>query len=79
MNKNLWTKEQLLLVFNLYCKISFGQFHKNNAEVIKLASLIARTPSAVAMKLTNFASLDPVHQSRGIQGLSNTSKLDQEA
>jgi hypothetical protein len=30
------------------------------------------------MKLVNFASLDPVHQSRGVKGLSGASKGDRE-
>ena len=33
-------------------------------------------PSAVARKLGNFASLDPVLKQRGIKGLENASKLD---
>jgi len=34
--------------------------------------MIERTPAAVAMRLSNFASLDPIHQARGIKGLSST-------
>jgi hypothetical protein len=33
-------------------------------------SAIGRTPSAVAMKLVNFASFDPIQQERGIRGPS---------
>lgn len=79
MATNRWTHEQLLLTFNLYCKIPFGKYHQFNPEVITLANLIGRTPSAVAMKLANFASFDPQHQSRGVKGLSNSSKADREA
>tara|TARA_R110000751_G_scaffold66878_4_gene136670 strand:- start:230 stop:922 length:693 start_codon:yes stop_codon:yes gene_type:complete len=50
--------------------------HKTNPEVILLSVLIQRTPSSVAYKLVNFASLDPSLKARGIQGASNTSKLD---
>lgn len=64
------------MVINLYCKLPFGQYDKGNAEVKKLALLIDRTPSAVAMKLSNFASLDPVHQARGVKGMDGASKLD---
>jgi putative restriction endonuclease len=64
-----WTREELILTFNLYLKIPFGKFHHGNKEVIELASLIHRTPSAVAMRLSNFASVDPFHQKRGITGL----------
>ncbi|MEC7265117.1 MAG: HNH endonuclease, partial [Bacteroidota bacterium] len=37
-----------------------------------------RTPSSIAYKLVNFASLDPSLKARGIKGASNTSKLDRE-
>lgn len=69
MPRNNWSREELILTFNLYLKIPFGKFHQGNKEVIELASLIHRTPSAVAMRLSNFASVDPFHQKRGITGL----------
>src|SRR5687768_9257802 len=78
MSKNVWTREELLLAFNLYCKIPFGQYDQKTQEIIDLAVIIGRSPSAVAMKLSNFASLDPYHQSRGIKGLTNVSKGDKE-
>lgn len=65
-----WTKEELILAFNLYWKIPFGQFHHRNHDVIQLANLIGRSPNAVAMRLSNFASIDPYHQKRGIKGLT---------
>lgn len=74
----LWTREELLLAINLYCKLPFGKLHKNNPEVIKLAKLIDRTTNSVAYKLVNFASLDPSLQARGIKGALHASKLDKE-
>jgi predicted restriction endonuclease len=73
-----WTRNELLLTFNLYCRTPFGKLHKSNPEVISLAQSIGRTPSAVAMKLVNFASFDPVQQARQIRGLSNASRADRE-
>lgn len=73
-----WTRAQLLIAFNLYCRTEFGKLHKGNCEIILLAQKIGRTPSAVAMKLVNFASLDPVQQARDIRGLSNSSRADRE-
>lgn len=55
---NRWTREQLLAAFALHCRLPFGEFHQHNPEIIALATVIERTPSAVAMKLSNFASLD---------------------
>ncbi|EAU55292.1 HNH endonuclease [Mariprofundus ferrooxydans] len=73
-----WTKEQLKLAFNLYCQLPFGKLHKGNKEIIELAGLIGRTPSALAMKLCNIASLDPAITSSGRKGLSGASDLDRE-
>lgn len=76
--QRLWTREELILAINLYCKLPFGKLHKGNTEIIRLSKIIQRTPSSVAFKLSNFASLDPSLQARGIKGASNTSRLDKE-
>lgn len=76
--QKLWTREELILAVNLYCKLPFGRLHRLNPEVINLANLIGRTANAVAYKLVNFASLDPSLQARGIKGASNSSNLDKE-
>jgi predicted restriction endonuclease len=73
-----WPREELLLAMSLYCRLPFGKFHQHNPEVIRLAEAIGRTPSAVAMKLCNLASLDPYHQERDVKGLGNASNLDRE-
>ena len=73
---NNWTREQLIIVFNLYCKIPFSKTVKTNPEVIKVANLIGRVPSAVAFKLGNFGSFDPFLKEQGKGGLPHTSKLD---
>lgn len=73
-----WTKEQLKLAFHLYCQLPFGKLHSRNPEIIQLAKLIGRTPGAVAMKLVNFASLDPAITSTGRSGLGNAGSLDKD-
>lgn len=78
MSAGRWTKEQLKLAFHLYCQLPFGKMHSRSREIIELASLIGRTPSAVAMKLVNLASLDPAITSTGRSGLGNASALDRE-
>jgi putative restriction endonuclease len=67
--RNLWTKEELILAFNLYLKIPFGKMHSTNKDIIYLAGLIGRTPSSIALRLVNFASVDPALQERGIKGM----------
>ncbi|NNV55242.1 HNH endonuclease [Limnovirga soli] len=76
--QKLWTKEELILAVNLYCKLPFGKMHKGNKEIIQFAGLIGRTPSSIALKLGNFASFDPTLKERGIKGASNASKLDKQ-
>jgi putative restriction endonuclease len=52
--------------------------HQTNPDIIDLANIIGRTPGAVAMKLVNFASLDPAHQQRNVVGLKNASRGDRD-
>jgi putative restriction endonuclease len=76
--QKLWTRDELILAINLYCKLPFGRLHKNNPDVKHLAYLLGRTEGSVAFKLVNFASLDPSLQARGIKGAANVSNLDKE-
>jgi hypothetical protein len=61
---------------NLHCKLPFGQLHKGNPIIIEAAAKMGRTPNSLAMKLCNFASLDPVQQARGVRGLPGATKQD---
>jgi putative restriction endonuclease len=73
-----WTREHTLIALNLYCKVPFGKIDKGNPIIIEVAIKMGRTPSSLAMKLVNFASLDPVHRARNVGGLVNASKQDRE-
>ncbi|MBS0583712.1 MAG: HNH endonuclease [Proteobacteria bacterium] len=75
-SKGNWTSEQLKLAFAFYCQTPFGKLHSRNPRIIELAKLIGRTPNALAMKLSNFASLDPSITSTGRKGLRGASALD---
>jgi putative restriction endonuclease len=78
MPSNKWTREELIIAFNLYCKIPFGKIHIHNPEIIALSKILGRTPSAVSWKLANLASLDPSLKKRNIAGASHGSKMDAE-
>ena len=52
--------------------------HSKNPKVIGLSNIIGRSPNAVALKLSNFASFDPNLKSRGIKGMRNAGKKDEE-
>lgn len=72
---NNWTRDEALVAFRIYCHTPFGRLHGRNPEIIQLAQRLGRTPSAVAMKCCNFASLNPDISARG---LSNVARIDRE-
>ena len=71
-----WSRDELLLVMNLYFRIPFGRQHSRAPEVVELATMLGRTSGSVAMKLNNITSLDPEENLRGVRGLSGASSLD---
>jgi len=74
--RRAWSRTELLAAGWLYCRLPFGRFHHRNPEVTQFAETIGRTPSAVAMKLSNLASLDPVITGSGRSGLQGASAAD---
>lgn len=68
--QNLWTREELIITFNLYLKLTFGQLHKRRPEVEELSKIINRSNNAIALRLANFAACDPYLKQRGIRGMS---------
>lgn len=71
-----WTRDELIVALELYCRTPFGRMHRSNPEIVRLAEALGRSPSSVAMKLCNFASLDPAERLRGIRGLRGASRAD---
>lgn len=71
-----WTREHFLIALTLYCQLPFGKLHKGNPIIIETAEKMGRTPNSLAMKLCNFAALDPVQRARGIRGLPGATKQD---
>ena len=69
-----WTYEQTRLAFYVYCQTPFGQLHQRNPSIITIANWIGRTPSALAMKCCNFASLDPIIRDSGRVGFGHASR-----
>jgi len=73
-----WSREELVLAFELYCRIPFQKTKASNPEVQGLAEILGRTPASVARKLGNFGAFDPELRKAKITGLTHTSKLDRE-
>jgi len=65
-----WSREELVLALNLYLRLPFGRMHQTNPEVAALATVISRSPSAVALRLGNFAHLDPGLDRQGMSQVS---------
>lgn len=73
-----WTEEETILALFLYFQTPFGKIDQRNPEIQRLADMVRRTNSSIAMKLANFASLDPKITGLGKRGLAGASKLDRE-
>ncbi len=73
-----WTEDETILALFLYFQTPFGKIDQRNPEIQQLAEMVRRTSSSVAMKLANFASLDPKITGLGKRGLAGASKLDRE-
>jgi putative restriction endonuclease len=69
MRGEKWTREEMILAFNLYLKLPFGKMHTRTSEIIELANLMDRSVNSVTLRLVNYASCDPYHQNRGVKGM----------
>ena len=74
--REIWTEEQITVVFYEYCRKPFGQFSSTKEFVVKLGELLHRSPSAIVRKVGNLASFDPKMKVRGVDGLGHTAKAD---
>ncbi len=70
-----WTREEVLLAINLYCKLPYARLTQRSAEVKDLARILGRTPSAISMRCCNYAQFDPKESNR-VKGLSHVAKFD---
>lgn len=69
-----WSRDEMILVFNLYFKLPYGKMDHRTPEVKELAAIMGRTDNSIAMRLNNFASCDPMLQQRGIKSLGDHKK-----
>ncbi len=73
-----WSRDELIVAFELYCRIPFKKTKANNPAIIKLAEMLRRSPAGIARKLGNFGAFDPSLLKLSISGLTHSSKLDRE-
>lgn len=72
-----WTREQLIMALNVYCKIPFKDVKEWHPIIQKYAPIIGRTPVALKMKVGNFGRFDPSLRERGITGLGHGSAAEE--
>ncbi|MCK5385375.1 MAG: HNH endonuclease, partial [Alphaproteobacteria bacterium] len=74
MGKKNWTRDELLVALKIYCELEFRQFHSRHPRIVEVSKVIDRTPSALSMKLCNFASLDPAVEGKGLTKASSADR-----
>lgn len=72
--RQAWTREEFILVLNLYYKLPYGKQNHTNKDVKELAKLIGRTDNSVALRLANFAACDPYILESGRHGMAAGAK-----
>ncbi len=78
MAKINWTREEILVALNVYCKIPFKSSRATNPIVMEFAKLLNRTPAALNLKIGNLGHFDENLKTQGIIGLTHVSKLDEQ-
>lgn len=66
-----WSREEFILVLNLYYKIPFGRIHTRTKEIQDLAKLLGRSVNSIVLRLGNYAACDPYITESGRKGMPN--------
>ena len=74
---NIWTREETIVAFYVYCIIPFASSSKTNPIIIDYANMIGRSPSALNMKIGNIGRLDPELKKKNIIGLTHGAKMEE--
>ena len=65
MSYRRWTREETVVCFALYCITPFNRL-SNQKQYAQIAEKLERCPASLAMKLCNFAALDPMYHGKGL-------------
>lgn len=76
--RKAWTREDSIVACALYAITPYDKIQSINPQVIEVAKKIERSPASLAMRMTSFASLDPVGQAKGRKGFDSATKQDKE-
>jgi len=73
-----WTHDETVIALGLYFQIPFGKINQTTPEVVRIARLMGREPASLSMKMGNIGRLDPTLAQRGVTGLKNGAKMEEE-
>ena len=73
--RKAWTREEVVIAYAIYCVTPYDKI-SNPKQYIRAAEIMQRSPSSLAMKVCNLASLDPMYRQSGRKGLSKCTILD---
>lgn len=75
-HRKAWSYDETIVALGLYFQVTFSRTNMNHPEIVRVAKILGRTPSAVAMKVINFARFDPTLRVEGIRGLAHGAKME---
>lgn len=73
--RKAWTREEVIIAYALYCVTPYHKI-SNPKQYIRVAAIMGRSSTSLAMKVCNLASLDPMYTQSGRKGLSKCTILD---
>jgi hypothetical protein len=66
-----WSEDETILALYLYYTLPSGKHDSSNPQVIELAQLLQRSPSAVSLKLGNLKANDTSSDGKGMKNCSH--------
>ena len=73
-----WSHDETVIALGLYFQIPFGKINQTTPEVVRIARLMGREPASLSMKMGNIGRLDPTLARRGVTGLVNGAKMEEQ-
>ena len=74
MPNRRWSRDEDILVLDLYFEHGRRKLPQNHREVVVLSELIGRTAAAVSMRMSNVMACDPDNPNKGLDHIANQNK-----
>lgn len=76
--RRTWSYEDSVVACALYAVTPYSKIASTNPKVIEVAQKIGHTPGSLAMRMTQYASLDPVGLAKGHVGFDSATRQDKQ-